>query len=352
MIQRLSREQLYNYVWCEPMSVLAPSLRISESKLKNACASALIPLPGRIFWAKRRAGKAIVQMDLPARPAGMSEFVFFGGTQYTWLQGLSDDKILEWPSDPPSFAASTSSVRNSVRRMVGQVEIATSWDRAHSEVRRLLKTDAGRLERKRRVSVLFPWEAPRFDSPLGQRQLRILNAIFLAVIRFGGKGHVGGGDRLETSVQVHDSVVHFKLLGGLDESKRTRRNASPSNGLADSLRLLISDAHGNAPERLVWQDDNEKTIETHLSEIVVVLNTTAEIQYRESCARSHDWLMEQKEAVKNRIAQERKLAEAAANNQVIALAKEQLHELFKMAENLRTCSGTSDTRQCDEGCIS
>jgi len=95
MIQRLSREQLYNYVWCDPMSVLAPSLRISESKLKNACASALIPLPGRIFWAKRRAGKAIVQIDLPARPAGMSEFVFFGGTQYSWLQGLSDDKNLD-----------------------------------------------------------------------------------------------------------------------------------------------------------------------------------------------------------------------------------------------------------------
>src|SRR5437879_6370007 len=131
MIQRLSREELYNAVWCEPVSALAPRLGISESKLKKACASALIPLPGRIFWAKRRAGKVTVQIDLPVRPAGMSEFVFFGGTQYSWLQGLSDGKILEWPLDTPSFAASTSSVRNSVRQMVGQVEIPTSWDSAH-----------------------------------------------------------------------------------------------------------------------------------------------------------------------------------------------------------------------------
>ena len=181
MIQRLSREELYNSVWREPASTLAPRFGISEAKLKKACASALIPLPGRIYWAKRRAGKAIAQTDLPVRSAGMSESVFFGGIQYSWLQSLSDDDILEWSVDPPSFANCTGSVRNRVRQQVGHVEIPTNWDGAHSEVRRLLKTDAGRLERKRRVSVLFPWQAPRFDSTLGQRQLRILNAIFLAV---------------------------------------------------------------------------------------------------------------------------------------------------------------------------
>ena len=67
MIQRLGLEELYNSVWREPVSALAPRFGISESKLKKACASALIPLPGRIYWAKRRAGKVIVQIDLPRR---------------------------------------------------------------------------------------------------------------------------------------------------------------------------------------------------------------------------------------------------------------------------------------------
>jgi hypothetical protein len=39
-----------------------------------------------------------------------------------------------------------------------------------------------------RTSVMFSWEAPRFESTLGQRELRILNAIFLGVARAGGKG--------------------------------------------------------------------------------------------------------------------------------------------------------------------
>jgi hypothetical protein len=339
MIQRLSREDLYSSVWREPASALAPRLGISEAKLKKACASALIPLPGRIHWAKHRAGKATVQTDLPVRPAGMSEFVFFGGIQYPWLQGLSDNEILEWPLDPPSYAETTTSVRNRVQQEVGYVEIPTNWDSAHSEVRRLLKTDAGRLERRRRVSVLFPWEAPRFSSPLGQRQLHILDAIFSATVRFGGNGHVGDGDRLETSIEVHDTVVHFRLRSRLDEGKKAKRNGPVWDG--HGLRLSILDAHASTPERLTWEDGEGKTIETCISEIVVELITTAEIQYRESCARRHGWLMEQKEVVKPRIDQERQLAEVAASNQAIAVAKEKLHNLLKMAENLRHAIGTN-----------
>jgi|ERR1019366_5154319 hypothetical protein len=80
------------------------------------------------------------------------------------LADQTDSEILEWPIDPPSFTESISSIRNQIAQKVGHVDIPINWDDAHSEVRRPLKTDAGRLERKRPVSVSFPWEAPRFDS--------------------------------------------------------------------------------------------------------------------------------------------------------------------------------------------
>jgi hypothetical protein len=38
MMQRLSREELYNSVWRELASTPAPRFGISEAKLKNACA--------------------------------------------------------------------------------------------------------------------------------------------------------------------------------------------------------------------------------------------------------------------------------------------------------------------------
>ena len=50
------------------------------------------------------------------------------------------------------------------------------------------------------------------------------------------------------------------------------------DGDVDGLRLSILDAHGSTPERLTWENGEGKTIGAHISEIVVELITTAEIQ--------------------------------------------------------------------------
>jgi hypothetical protein len=90
--------------------------------------------------------------------------------------------------------------------------------------------------------MMFPWEAPRFDSALGQRRLRILNAIFLGVVRGGGKG--GGGDRLETRIFVHGTSVAFSLTAIAAEARKSKRGASPSNDQANRLRLSILNVPG------------------------------------------------------------------------------------------------------------
>jgi hypothetical protein len=181
MQKRLARTDLYDLVWLEPLSTLAARLNLSDASIKKACADAHIPVPGRVHWAKRRAGQMPAQVALPIRPAGMSEDVIVGGTRVSWLQNLSDAEILQWPDTSPSFPEDITIVRDRVRGELGHVAVPPTWEGAHSEIRRLLRTDAGRQERQRRTSVVFPWEAPRFDAAIGQRQLRILNAIFLGV---------------------------------------------------------------------------------------------------------------------------------------------------------------------------
>src|SRR5438105_2866921 len=156
MPERLDRTELFRLVCLEPVSTLAPRLNVSAAGLKKACAEAYVPLPGRIYWAKRRAGKATAQTNLPIRPAGMSEDIILGGTHLSWLQTLSDTEILQWPADPPHFPEDIAIVRGRVCRELGRVEVPTTWDGTHSEVRRLKRTDAGRQERQRRTSVMFP----------------------------------------------------------------------------------------------------------------------------------------------------------------------------------------------------
>jgi hypothetical protein len=226
MPKRFSRTELYHLVWLEPASTLAARLNLSDASVKIACAEAHIPLPGRIYWAKRTAGQTPPTVALPMRSAGMSEDIVLG-TPFSWLQNLSDAEILQWPVLEPYIPEDIAVVRDRVRREMGRVEVPLTWEGAHSEIRRLLRTDAGRQERQRRTRVMFPWQAPRFDSALGQRQLRIVNALFLGVVRGGGKGQVGGGERLEIRIIVYGTSVAFSLTAVAAEARTASHVGAP-----------------------------------------------------------------------------------------------------------------------------
>jgi hypothetical protein len=254
----------------------------------------------------------------------MSEDVILGGARFSWLQDLSEDEILRWPELPPSFPDDMPIVRDRARRELGRVDVPPIWNGAHSEIRRLLRTDVGRQERQRRTSVVFPWEAPRFDFALGQRQLRILNAIFLCVVRAGGKGQVGSGDRIKPRVVVHGSPVAFRLIAVEPETKKPKRGVSPSADPANRLQLTILSVQGSNPELVSWEDEEGAPLETRITDIAVELIATAEINYREASIRRHLWVSEKREAIRKRMAEDKRVAEVAARANAVAVGKARL----------------------------
>lgn len=62
---RLSRKELYQKVWSEPMSRLAPTLGLSDRGLANLCKRHRIPRPGRGYWQKKKFGKQVRRTPLP-----------------------------------------------------------------------------------------------------------------------------------------------------------------------------------------------------------------------------------------------------------------------------------------------
>jgi len=78
MAKRLSRKELYELVWSEPMRILAPRFGISDVALKKACARAEIPTPGLGHWARKAARKSASQVALGDRPPGIDEEVLVG----------------------------------------------------------------------------------------------------------------------------------------------------------------------------------------------------------------------------------------------------------------------------------
>lgn len=67
-IVTLTREQLYEQVWSEPIRTLAKRYGLSDVGLAKTCRRPKVPLPGRGYWAKSAAGHPVKRMPLPGLP--------------------------------------------------------------------------------------------------------------------------------------------------------------------------------------------------------------------------------------------------------------------------------------------
>jgi hypothetical protein len=63
---RLTREQLYELVWSEPMHRLGKQIGISDAAIAKHCRRLGIPLPPRGYWNKH-AGKKVIKAQLRPR---------------------------------------------------------------------------------------------------------------------------------------------------------------------------------------------------------------------------------------------------------------------------------------------
>lgn len=69
LLARFNRGQLYEEVWSQPMWKLAPKYKVSDVALAKTCRKLKIPVPGRGYWAKLAAGKALrARPPLPPFP--------------------------------------------------------------------------------------------------------------------------------------------------------------------------------------------------------------------------------------------------------------------------------------------
>lgn len=64
-MQVLSRDELYERVWAEPMIKVAAELGVSGTALKKTCNRHDIPTPERGYWAKLAHGKPVAKEPLP-----------------------------------------------------------------------------------------------------------------------------------------------------------------------------------------------------------------------------------------------------------------------------------------------
>ncbi len=68
--EKITREELYEAVWSEPIHQLSKALGISDVGLAKVCKKLNVPVPGRGYWAKNRATRKLLRISLPFLEAG------------------------------------------------------------------------------------------------------------------------------------------------------------------------------------------------------------------------------------------------------------------------------------------
>jgi len=168
-----------------------------------------------------------------------------------------------------------------------------------------------------------------------QRRLRLLNTLFLAVARCGGKPEVRGNEAREITITVHQTSVVLTL----DRPKVTRRGANqdalPTGGKSDPLRLAITEGDQREAERVAWQDAEGVPLEGVTADIAVEIVAVAELTYREGCVRQFEWRLKRKAEREEEIRQHQIELERQARERQQKLEQARIDRLLEEAATLR-----------------
>ena len=334
MAHQFTRQELYDLVWAEPMKTVSARFGLTDVGLAQACRRADIPLPERGYWAKLRAGKKVHQRPLPPRGLGMTDGVVVGATSYYGSHARQDDdEIVASDPQPPVFERDISEVEAEVRTGVGRVTVPNSLSKAHHHIAKLL--DADEQRRINAIGKPFVWDKPLFDTPFERRRLRIINAIFTAVQRYGMKPTLSGKEARTLGVQVNDQFVSFSV----DDSKADI-SAHPSyyekpRKPSGRMKVVILSWRSSDHMRMSWEDVDDNPVEKAITDIVVELITAGERQYREAMEYSYEWTLQRKAKIIEDRRREKEEAERKERERQERLEKERVDGLLADAAALR-----------------
>lgn len=327
MAERLSRKELYDLVWSEPMRSVSARFGISDVALKKTCAKAVVPTPERGYWAKKESGKNMFVPTLPDRAPGMDDEVLVAGRQDHWYRDWNKEELLGPLPPPPEFKVPIESVREQIALVIGQVRVPREFKVWHPVVERLLKEDEKRREKQVADPYPVSWENPLFDTPFERRRLRILNSLFVAIGKFNGKPSPYGREAQVFHIGFYSQYVRLSLA---PPQVQARRSTAGSKVSKETLALSLH--HSNSEEtRITWQDSDDTKVEAHLTEAAVEIVLTAEVHYRESAARQHRWRVERKAELEEEERQRLLEAERAEMERVKRLGQARIDGLLNDA---------------------
>lgn len=340
----VTRSDLYDLVWSEPMTKLAERFGISSVALAKACVRLSVPVPPRGYWARKAAGNSVARVGLPMRPPGLDAEAVIGGGPY-WRYSMaarpSDDDLLGSVAPEPAFDESLDEVCCRVLATIGKVVVSRSLDHPHPAVAKLLKQDDVKRERSRSLTYVPSWDTPRYDSPVQRRRLRLLSALFLALAHGGCRAVTWGSSPLdapmnEFSVMVGDQSVRLRATV-VEVRRRGGKGSNTASDTEHKILLIMNPSEREDVGEKIWEDDTLR-LEDQLRDIAVAIVVKGEEQYRTGMLRRYRWRLEARAELVERQKKERDEAERREQEHLAKLERERVERLLGEADALRKAS--------------
>lgn len=266
-IHNLTRQELYEAVWAEPMRQVAQRLGVSDVALSKACRRHSIPVPGRGYWAQLAAGRAPPQPVLPELDGDELPVVIRG----------KPEPPPEKPADPEAEAAVEAHAPAEPIPVPDSLEGATPVVRRTVKALKRARPDERGL---RRVSGPGLLQLAVTTESL-DRAARIADALVRAYQAHGLMTQSRAADA-DFSIQLEGQSIPFSITETVTRTERPetpaeRRQRESAQFIWDRRpqyeyhptgRLTFRfDGYGNG-HRLSWSDGKTQRLEDLLNEIV------------------------------------------------------------------------------------
>lgn len=273
---------LYQEVWDEPMTKVAQRYNVSDVALKKTCKKLNIPVPGRGYWSKVRAGEKMTKPPLPQHvdnkriiirePANQSARNYTAMKKADVLLFLHEDK------------------REEVKAFCASIVVPNELKQPHVFVR-----DTIQYHKSRKDSTKPPKNHVFNTSVCNEQQdraYRIWDAIFKAVEKLGYTVKIESPrgqrywnydpptasnviyiqleqDRVPVYIKEHQKrVEHVITEKELAEKKKYGYAYIPNYDFLYSgkLSFTIDEYHA---KRKSWNDGKKKSIDDEIGDIVI-----------------------------------------------------------------------------------
>lgn len=312
----MTREELHDQVWSQPMRTIAASIGISDVALAKRCKAANVPVPPRGWWARKEAGKPVTVEPLPPLPFVMSNYFPALEKSKGSVEGVGVQAL-----DPPVFRDLTQ-VQEEIRAAVKPNNAPPALTRPHPIVARLLNQDAARPPVSGHQFAHYGEQ--KFGTQIQQRRLRLLSCILTELQRLGCKisGSTHAGERFSVKVGEGWTYIFLGVEGGLSASYFHGAHQRYKQSDCEKLRFDIVDHDPRTPPSRSWRED-KGLLDQQVAEIIRGIFLLVEEDRRKWAVLSHQWRCEDqvRKVCEAKLAAEKAEADRIAKERAAAAAR-------------------------------